>query len=112
MLVDESNSQQAYIYDFDGSNKSSNYLGGLTLGNQTETEVAPGDSGSPLFIKKSDNQWVVTGINTFRMSFPSDEINRAPAPPCFGSGGGGILLGSVASWLLSLVPDLQVDQSD
>ena len=109
VLVDERNIQQAYIYDFDGPNKSSNYLGGLTLGNQTETEVAPGDSGSPIFIKNTNNQWVVTGINTFRMSFPSEELNRAPPPPCFGSGGGGILLESVASWLLYLVPDLQVD---
>ena len=63
VLVDERNIQQAYIYDFDGPNKSSNYLGGLTLGNQTETEVAPGDSGSPIFIKNTNNQWVVTGIH-------------------------------------------------
>ena len=64
---------------------------------------------NPKIIKKTDNRWVVTGINTFRMSFPSEELNRAPPPPCFGSGGGGILLASVASWLLYLVPDLQVD---
>lgn len=110
LLTDQENNQLAYIYDFDGPDKTTNYLGGLTLGNQRETEVAPGDSGSPIFIRTAGKQWVVAGINTFRMSFP-EAGNYKPPPPEFGSGGGGILLNCVASWMLHLIPDLQVNQS-
>jgi hypothetical protein len=111
LLVDDKSRLLAYQYDFDGPNKSTNYLGGFTLGNQRETEVAPGDSGGPLFVMTTQNKPVLVGINTFRMSFSQNQFQHAPAPPDFGSGGGGIFLSSAADWLLRLVPDLSVDKT-
>lgn len=109
ILIDKNNQQLAYEYDFDGPDASTNYQGGLTLGNRRETEVAPGDSGGPVFIKTKHQKMVLVGINTFRMNFPMKVYPQPPTPPAFGSGGGGILLNSVASWLLHLVPDLHID---
>lgn len=111
ILIDDQSRLLAYQYDFDGPDQSSNYLGGLTLGNRRETEVAPGDSGGPLFVMTNQNQPVLVGINTFRMSFSRGTFQQAPAPPDFGSGGGGVFLNGAADWLLRLVPDLTVNKT-
>lgn len=110
LVTDEKKQQVAFLYDFDGPDSTTNVIGKETLGNDVETEVAPGDSGSPIFGKNIANQWSLIGISTFRMGF-NNPTKAMPQPPAFGSGGGGILLNSSALWLLKLVPDLKVDWS-
>ena len=83
---------QAYLFDFDGPNVM-NTMGGLSLGNDIETTLASGDSGSPAFAN-IDGQWMVAGINTFQLS----QAHR-PAAPLFGSMGGGMFVPAYADWI-------------
>lgn len=107
-FVTNQKQQVAFIYDFDGPDNTTNIIGEGTLGNEIETEVAPGDSGSPVFGQNIKNEWSLIGISTFKMGF-DNPTKQMPQPPAFGSGGGGILLNSSALWLLKLVPDLKID---
>lgn len=55
---------EVFMYDFDGPDASTNSLAGLgsglTLGNQIETTVGPGDSGGPSFVQVGD-EWILVG---------------------------------------------------
>lgn len=93
VVVDDEGSGvlEAYLYDFDSPDEPSN--GGPTLGNDVETTVASGDSGSPAFIE-SHGRWLLAGINTFQLG--------ANAPK-FGSLGGGMLISAYAKWIQSIL---------
>jgi hypothetical protein len=115
-LDDESSSQaEVYLADFDGPNDSSNVFDvgdpGFdpdvegTLGNNIETLIAPGDSGSPSFLNEfdsgnlmlgSDGRPVLYGLNT----------SGSPSAPAFGSIFAGMLVARYASWIDSvMVPE-------
>ncbi len=83
---------EAYLYDFDGPEESANG-GPATLGNDIETTVGNGDSGSPAFIA-SHGRWLLAGINTFQLG--------ANAPK-FGSLGGGMLISAYAEWIQGIL---------
>jgi secreted trypsin-like serine protease len=74
---------QFYLYDFDGPSGSGS-LGGPTIGNEVETLVAVGDSGSPAFVVNG-GALQVFGINSLVIS-PTNTINYE-----FGTTGGGIV---------------------
>jgi hypothetical protein len=94
--------------DFDGPTAATNVfnLGNPaaegTLGNDVETTIAPGDSGSPSFLSDfntlapllgADGQPIVYGINTFSTS----------DSPAYGSVFGGTLVSRYASWIDSVI---------
>lgn len=83
---------QAYLFDFD-SPAAFIALGGGSLGNDVESTLASGDSGSPAFVK-IDGKWIVAGINTFQLSVP-----QRAAAPLFGSLGGGMFVPAYAGWI-------------
>jgi hypothetical protein len=84
-----------YLYDFDGPS-GNGPLGGSTLGNDRETMVAGGDSGSPAFVD-SAGRMAVMGINTFAAPLGSGTAITYT----FGQGGGGMRLSDprVINWL-------------
>jgi hypothetical protein len=68
-------------FDFDGTDSSTSFTGGTTLGNTFESTYGGGDSGSPNFIRTSDGSLRLAGVSTGAFgvgSFPN---------PLFGSGG-------------------------
>jgi hypothetical protein len=98
--------------DFDGPTSATNvfdigapgFNAGIegTLGNNVETTIAPGDSGSPSFLSDfntlnpvfgADGQPIVYGINTFSTS----------DSPAYGSVFGGTLVSRYASWIDSVI---------
>jgi hypothetical protein len=94
--------------DFDGPTAATNAinLGNPavegTLGNNIETTIAPGDSGSPSFLSDfnslnpilgADGQPIVYGINTF-------STNTSPA---YGSLFGGTLVSRYSGWIDSVI---------
>jgi hypothetical protein len=91
---------EVFYFDFDGPSASTNFLGGLTLGNRIETHLGPGDSGGPSFILDG-SAFKVAGINTFGFRFTP----RSPRPSLFGSGGGGIIVAPYADWISSIMND-------
>ncbi len=91
----------AYVFDFDGAT-GNGYLGGSTLGNTLEATLGGGDSGSPAFILLG-GVYYLAGINTFIAQYgDGSTIPFGPAPPLFGSFGGGIALYSYQTWLNSV----------
>lgn len=66
-------------FDFDGTDSSTNFFGGLTIGNNLESTYGPGDSGSANFINENGTLKIV-GVSTGVFDF----INPRPF---FGSGG-------------------------
>jgi len=92
---------ELYAFDFDGPTSATNLIGSLTLGNDRETTLGGGDSGGPAFI---DDGGVlkIAGNNTFVSSFiiSTNPQVLGPAPPLFGSGGGGMLIYPYLDFLL------------
>ncbi|NEP01102.1 MAG: trypsin-like serine protease [Symploca sp. SIO2E9] len=86
---------ELFSFDFDGTDPSTNLLGGLTLGNAVETTFGPGDSGGPSFITRGESLSLF-GINTFT----SNPVGIKPGS--FGSSGGGIIVSSYWDWINSV----------
>jgi hypothetical protein len=87
---------EVFMFDFDGPDASTNsfaFLGsGLTLGNDIETTVGPGDSGGPSFLMDGDTP-VLAGVNTFAFAFPNFGTPESGITQgVFGTGGGGVVL--------------------
>lgn len=97
LFADTEGVQQTYVFDYDGSDLSSNYLGGGTLGANREASLVPGDSGSAAFVLVK-GQWQLAGINTFQGYF-----NAGQSSGQYGTAGGGVVLSSHASWINSIV---------
>jgi hypothetical protein len=100
---------EVFMFDFDGPDASTNSLAsvgsGLTLGNQIETTVGPGDSGGPSFIPV-DDQWAIAGVNTFSFSFPNlESLDTEVIEGTFGTGGGGVLVDNPEkqAWIESIL---------
>lgn len=92
-------SQAIYYFDFDGPTLASNLIGPSipangTLGNSIETSLASGDSGSPAFVQDAAGNWLLAGINTFRLGSGYGFGN--------GVGGGGVVLAAYANWIDSV----------
>lgn len=78
-----------YFFDFDGSTVSdgNGAMGGPTLGNASETGLASGDSGSPVYVDVDGQPWLY-GINVFTaLSGPTGTPDFR-----FGSVNGGMVL--------------------
>jgi secreted trypsin-like serine protease len=100
MLVDDDGGPQAevFVFDFDGPTPSSNRLGGISLGNATETTFGVGDSGLPAFVM-GDGGWEIAGVGTFVANLGGVSL---PAGS-FGTGGGGMLVSAYADWIHTTV---------
>lgn len=94
-----SGGREIFYYDFDGPTAETNFGGGLTLGNDIETTVGPGDSGGPAFIDDGNGGWKLFGINTFSFSFGA----TAPESPLFGSGGAGMVVYEYLDFIYSII---------
>ena len=94
---------EVYLFDFD-SPAAFNALGGGSLGNDVETMLAGGDSGSPAFVMQN-GRWIVAGINTFQQSLPEKNITA----PQFGSIGGGMFIPTYRQWIQSADKTSQQD---
>lgn len=92
--VDGSGRAALYQFDFDGPTNATNFLGGLTLGNNVETTFAGGDSGSPSFIYNAGT-WQLVGVNTFVGSFPGGPTVGST----FGTMAGGNLVWVYENWI-------------
>jgi hypothetical protein len=106
---------EVFAADFDGPSSSTNEFDvgfpGFdpaiegTLGNDVESAIAPGDSGSPSFLSDfdtldlilgGDGQPIIYGINTFSTT----------DSPAYGSFWGGMLVSAHADWINSqMVPE-------
>ncbi|NER79306.1 MAG: hypothetical protein F6K42_06920, partial [Leptolyngbya sp. SIO1D8] len=100
---------EIFIFDFDGPDAATNTFSdlgsGLTLGNQIETTIGPGDSGGPSFITRGD-QLLLAGVNTFGFALP--DVNAPETEVVkgtFGTGGGGVLVSDAdkLGWIESIV---------
>jgi len=89
---------EAYLFDFDGPDASSSFVGGTTLGNAVEATLGVGDSGSPAFVL-DDGVWRLAGVNTFVTGYR----NGPARPGVFGTGGGGMLVSGYADWISATV---------
>lgn len=89
-----------YSFDFDGPTAASNLMGNLTLGNNFETMVAGGDSGSPAFVRGNDGDWQLAGVNAFTFDV---RTNLDQARSTFGTGGGGMLVSAYTGWIDGVV---------
>ncbi len=87
---------EAYPFDFDGPDASTNRLGGGSLGNDVEATVAGGDSGSPALVPGIQGRWQLVGVNTFVAPRSADNQR-------FGGLGGGVLLYPYADWVDSVL---------
>jgi len=90
---------EVWYADFDGPTSATNLFGGLTLGNNVETTLAPGDSGGPSFIDVGGQLYIV-GVDTFAFSTTS-----GPSIPLFGSGCGGMLVEPYLGWIDGIIPE-------
>ncbi|MFB2921306.1 PEP-CTERM sorting domain-containing protein [Aerosakkonema funiforme] len=95
---------EVFYYDFDGPDPSTNLIAGLTLGNDIEGSVGPGDSGGPSFVMKNGSMFLA-GVNTFTFTVSDEQI-----PGTFGTGGGGILVSSYTDWIDGIVKPKSVPE--
>lgn len=102
LLVDDEaggTQNEIYVFDFDGSDPSTNVYGAdtspnLTLGANLEAQFANGDSGSPVFVN-DNGVWKIAGIAAFNGSttgLPGSNV-------LFGSVGGGTLIAPYQTWI-------------
>lgn len=100
LVLDEggSGAKEIFVFDFDGPDTSTNFLGGGTLGNVIEATLGVGDSGSPAFVLVN-GQWHLAGVNTFVTYFGGGPTRAG----LFGTGGGGMLLSAYANWIMQSV---------
>jgi hypothetical protein len=87
---------EIYLFDFDGSDATTNRMGGLSLGNDVEASLAGGDSGSPALVPGPQGAWWIVGVNTFVGP-------RGAGQGRFGSIGGGTLLYGYLPWIESIL---------
>lgn len=92
---DGSDRIEAFLFDFDGPDAASNRFGGTTLGNNVETTLAGGDSGSPALLK-INGAWQLAGVSTFVSHFKDGPTQ----PGVFGTGGGGMVVSGYAEWMM------------
>jgi secreted trypsin-like serine protease len=103
-LDDEGSGQrELYEFDFDGPTSATNFLGGLTLGNNVETTLGSGDSGGPAFVDLGGGQLRLAGNTTFTARFTLPGNQLGPAAPLFGSAGGGVLLYPYLDYIAAIV---------
>ncbi|MBE7386003.1 MAG: trypsin-like serine protease [Leptolyngbya sp. SIO1E4] len=112
-----SETDEVFTFDFDGPDASTNTLAalgsGVTLGNQIETTIGPGDSGGPSFIPEGDRLRLV-GVNTFGFALPDLERPQTEVVQgTFGTGGGGVLISDPdkLAWIESIIgtaPDAEL----
>jgi hypothetical protein len=88
---------ERFEFDFDNPAGGNGEYGGPSLGNLIETTIGAGDSGGPAFIGGSGplDPLVVAGVNTYGAQYRMN----SPVQGLFGSGGGGMLVSSYASWI-------------
>lgn len=96
-----SGAREVFEFDFDGPT-GNGPMGGPTLGNDIETTLGPGDSGSPAFIEINGVLYLV-GVN----GFTTHEL-LGPLEPAFGSGGGGSLVFPYLDWIRENAPGVEV----
>ena len=94
-----SGAREVFEFDFDGPTSSTNYVGGLTLGNDIETTLGGGDSGGPSFIDDGNGGLEIFGINTYTFRFEF----LSPSAPLFGSGAGGIVVSEYLDFIQSII---------
>jgi hypothetical protein len=108
VIADTAGQPQTYLFDFDGPTLASNRLGDSTLaangtlGATREASLVSGDSGSAAFVQVYVNgqwQWQLAGINTFEIFFGAGPTTSGD----LGTGGGGIVLSSHASWINAVI---------
>lgn len=90
---DGSGRPELFYFDFDGGGQP-NRIGGTGFGNAVETSMSSGDSGSPSFVADTSPPQLF-GVNTFLFAFP----NGPADPGTFGTGGGGQVVASYATWI-------------
>lgn len=98
----------AYLFDFDGPGSGNGPLGARSLGNEAETMLATGDSGSPAFIMVR-GQPVLVGINTLQLRLKGADGVALASPPRFGSGGGGMLVSTYVRWIARTIAGTLAD---
>ncbi|MDP2267354.1 MAG: PEP-CTERM sorting domain-containing protein, partial [Thiobacillus sp.] len=103
ILADDDGSGQAevFLFDFDGSDSSSNVFGpaapsSLSLGTGIEAQFAGGDSGSPVFVN-DNGVWKIAGIAAFNGSTPVSSGSSVK----FGAIGGGAVVAAYLPWIQS-----------
>jgi hypothetical protein len=96
IYVDGAGTPQTYLFDYDGPDLSSNWLGAGTLGENREAALVGGDSGSAAFVNVN-GQWKLAGINTFRVTVALGTRGIV------GTGGGGVILSSFLPWVTSVL---------
>lgn len=105
-FVDDEGSgvRETFQFDFDAPTS------GDSLGNDIETTLGEGDSGGPAFINDTDGSLLLFGVNTYRTQFDAN----TPAPPYFGSGGGGMVVSAYLDFINSVVngDTLVITQTD
>jgi len=103
LFADAAGVKQAYLFDYDGPDLSTNRLGANiapngTLGADREASFVSGDSGSAAFVNVH-GQWQLAGINTFEAMFTAGPTTSGQ----YGTGGGGIVLSAYSSWINSVI---------
>ncbi|MBF2037276.1 MAG: choice-of-anchor J domain-containing protein [Leptolyngbyaceae cyanobacterium T60_A2020_046] len=100
---------ELFLFDFDGPTAETNtfaLLGsGLTLGNDLESTLGPGDSGGPSFIERN-GELLIAGVNTFAFALPNFSTPESGVVQgVFGSGAGGVLVANAEklAWIDSIL---------
>ena len=96
---------EVFQFDFDGP-VGVGPSGGVTLGNDRETTIGPGDSGGPSFVLVGSDpalasSYTIAGINTYGLDGPT------AATPFFGSFAGGMIASAYSSWIQGVVSGTQ-----
>ncbi len=88
--LDDEGSGLAEVFRYDFDDPSTTGLPGGSLGNGTETIIAPGDSGGAALIQTVGG-WKLVGINTFTEGYGGR----------FGDTGGGVLIAPYEDWIFT-----------
>jgi len=90
VLPSAGNANQNYVFTYDAPGT------GDSLGLGREAGLEHGDSGSAAFVNVN-GQWQLAGINTFEVFYQNGPTSG------YGTGGGGVAVGSYASWINSVI---------